>query len=163
MVREFTVSVNPSQDFYRRNRQDATEVQFFNTACLIVGPLVTSYVRHVIGTDWRLHRRETMSWPALVQSGKQMRNTGCEIRTVRGMIESFQTKILQQVPSLWLRVHCQRGVFLFRQKTETFYPEASRKATCQRLTRVHVPGSPQRHDCLPRYWNTPTMISCGLL
>jgi hypothetical protein len=50
MVREFTVSINPSQDFYRGNREDATEVQFFNIARLMFGPLVTSYVRHVIGT-----------------------------------------------------------------------------------------------------------------
>ena len=117
--KEFTVSVNPSQDFDRGNRQDATEFQFFNIAHLMVGPLVT-YVGHVTGTGWCLHRRETMSWPVLVQSGKQMRNTGCEARTVRGMIESFPTEILQQVPSLWLRVHCQRGEFLLRQKTETF-------------------------------------------
>jgi hypothetical protein len=119
MVREFTVSIHPSPDFYGGNRQDVTEVQFCNIARLIVGPLVTSHVRHVIGAGWRLHRKETMSWPVPVQSRKQMRNTGCEIRTVRGVIEIFRTKILQRVPSLWFRVHCQGGEFLFCRKTET--------------------------------------------
>jgi hypothetical protein len=141
MVRKITVSINSSQNFYRGYRQDATELQFFNIARLMVGPL-----GHVIGTGWRVHRRETMPWPVLVHSGKQMRNTGCEIRTVRGMIESFLTEILQQVPSLWLRVHCQRGEFLLRQTTETFSPEVSRKTICQSWTCVHVPGSPPRHD-----------------
>ena len=39
MVRKFTVTINPSQDNYRENRQDATEVQFFNIARLMVGHL----------------------------------------------------------------------------------------------------------------------------
>lgn len=159
MVREFTVSMHPNQDFYRGNRQDVTEVQFCNIARLIVGPLVTSHVRHVRGVGWRLHRKETMSWPVLVQSRKQMRNTGCETRTVRGVIESFPTEILQRVPCLWLRVHCQRGELLFCRKTETFYPVESRKATCQSWMCVHVPGSPPRHDWVPPHWNAPTMIS----